>query len=291
MRTPPPSAPAGWYDDPDDATRRRYWDGAAWTDRTEARTAEGAHPTAVLDDHPTEVLAGPASAVPDDQPTEVFAEPPAQAPPAGTAHPEPDAGAGESRTRWWLVAAAVIAAVLLVGGITTAALLTAGSDGSAGSAAGVDAADEGAGSDADGSDAAGGADAGTEPGAGEPEPEAAPAEPAEPVDPVAFAREAERRLDRMERDIDALEKDIEDARFARLVTETVRLAVRLDELRAIGTPDELAGVWESDLDAIGAEIDRLAEAVIAGDGDAAEDAADGIDDAIGDARSRVETLG
>ncbi len=25
------SVPAGWYPDPSDATRRRYWDGAAWT--------------------------------------------------------------------------------------------------------------------------------------------------------------------------------------------------------------------------------------------------------------------
>ena len=28
---PPPAAPAGWYADPRDAGRLRYWDGAAWT--------------------------------------------------------------------------------------------------------------------------------------------------------------------------------------------------------------------------------------------------------------------
>jgi uncharacterized protein len=28
----PPSAPAGWYSDPDGSGRRRYWDGERWTD-------------------------------------------------------------------------------------------------------------------------------------------------------------------------------------------------------------------------------------------------------------------
>ncbi len=26
------TAPAGWYDDPDDAGQQRYWDGSAWTE-------------------------------------------------------------------------------------------------------------------------------------------------------------------------------------------------------------------------------------------------------------------
>jgi len=32
--TPPPSAPAGWYDDAAMLGLKRYWDGAAWTERT-----------------------------------------------------------------------------------------------------------------------------------------------------------------------------------------------------------------------------------------------------------------
>lgn len=31
----PPAQPAGWYDDPWDGRRRRYWDGAAWTGYTD----------------------------------------------------------------------------------------------------------------------------------------------------------------------------------------------------------------------------------------------------------------
>lgn len=31
--------PAGWYPDPQDSTRQRYWDGTAWTEHT----AEGSH--------------------------------------------------------------------------------------------------------------------------------------------------------------------------------------------------------------------------------------------------------
>lgn len=30
MTTPPPSAPAGWYPDPDGGELRRYWDGSDW---------------------------------------------------------------------------------------------------------------------------------------------------------------------------------------------------------------------------------------------------------------------
>ena len=40
MSTPQP----GWYPDPDDETRARYWDGQGWTDRTRERSATGAEP-------------------------------------------------------------------------------------------------------------------------------------------------------------------------------------------------------------------------------------------------------
>jgi uncharacterized protein YbjQ (UPF0145 family) len=34
--------PAGWYSDPHDPTRLRWWDGAAWTDQTQASITEQA---------------------------------------------------------------------------------------------------------------------------------------------------------------------------------------------------------------------------------------------------------
>ncbi len=44
-----PSAPAGWYTDPSDDTRRRFWDGEKWTQETAPRfappTPETAQPT------------------------------------------------------------------------------------------------------------------------------------------------------------------------------------------------------------------------------------------------------
>jgi uncharacterized RDD family membrane protein YckC len=35
-KTSPVSFPAGWYDDPEDPTQQRYWDGSAWTDQRRA---------------------------------------------------------------------------------------------------------------------------------------------------------------------------------------------------------------------------------------------------------------
>lgn len=35
-KTLPVSSPAGWYDDPEDPTQQRYWDGSVWTDQRRA---------------------------------------------------------------------------------------------------------------------------------------------------------------------------------------------------------------------------------------------------------------
>lgn len=48
-----PNVPADWYDDPTDATRLRYWDGAAWTDHYAPKP--GAAPAAA----PAPVAPGP----------------------------------------------------------------------------------------------------------------------------------------------------------------------------------------------------------------------------------------
>ncbi len=38
LTAPPPAVtPPGWYVDPDDGTRDRYWDGAHWTDQVSSR--------------------------------------------------------------------------------------------------------------------------------------------------------------------------------------------------------------------------------------------------------------
>ncbi|TDW19099.1 putative RDD family membrane protein YckC [Kribbella kalugense] len=36
-KTLPVSSPAGWYDDPEDPTQQRYWDGSVWTDQRRAQ--------------------------------------------------------------------------------------------------------------------------------------------------------------------------------------------------------------------------------------------------------------
>ena len=44
MKPPPPpssAVPAGWYDDPADGTRRRYWDGAEWTNQIAPKEPPG----------------------------------------------------------------------------------------------------------------------------------------------------------------------------------------------------------------------------------------------------------
>ncbi len=44
--TPGTTPDPGWYPDPDDASRARYWDGQAWTDRTRALETGAAQPDA-----------------------------------------------------------------------------------------------------------------------------------------------------------------------------------------------------------------------------------------------------
>jgi uncharacterized protein len=51
--TPPPTAPAGWFPDPDGSGRRRYWDGSRWTDAT----ADGAPAPATGGDDATRMWA------------------------------------------------------------------------------------------------------------------------------------------------------------------------------------------------------------------------------------------
>ena len=38
VQTVRPALVPGWYDDPDDPTRLRYWDGAAWTSKVADKT-------------------------------------------------------------------------------------------------------------------------------------------------------------------------------------------------------------------------------------------------------------
>gem|GEM_PF-1182054 len=70
MSDGPNSTPAAWYDDPDDPTQLRYWDGQAWTDHRSPKVADATPADAAA----TEVLPV-ADATPADAP-------PAEAPPA-----------------------------------------------------------------------------------------------------------------------------------------------------------------------------------------------------------------
>src|SRR5579862_7114740 len=40
------ATPAGWYSDPDDSTRLRWWDGSRWTDHTQPGSSQPAPSTA-----------------------------------------------------------------------------------------------------------------------------------------------------------------------------------------------------------------------------------------------------
>ena len=75
---------AGWYDDPEDATRLRYWDGAAWTDAFQPRPATPPPP-------PPAGMAPPGSPPPGPAPG------PAAGPAAGPA-PGP---AGDAAPAGW----------------------------------------------------------------------------------------------------------------------------------------------------------------------------------------------
>jgi len=61
--------PAGWYPDPDDPARARYWDGRAWTDYTGPRDASGQPRTPPPDGSPPEdaVAQGGTPTVPPPQ--------------------------------------------------------------------------------------------------------------------------------------------------------------------------------------------------------------------------------
>lgn len=61
----PPASPAGWYDDTDDATVKRYWDGAAWTSHTapHASAPSAGAPEAVGKKKPKWWLIGGAAVV------------------------------------------------------------------------------------------------------------------------------------------------------------------------------------------------------------------------------------
>ncbi len=91
-QTSQPAGAAGWYPDPDPSGpgRLRWWDGTAWTDRTQ--------------------MPGPA---------------PAGGPAATQAPPPPPPAKGGHRARWWLIGGAA-AVVLLVVVVTAGVLLTRG---------------------------------------------------------------------------------------------------------------------------------------------------------------------
>lgn len=94
--------PAGWYPDPDDAARLRYWDGGAWTEQRMDAAPPPPEP---------EAPGGPART-----------SPPATHPAGTGGVPAPGMHAGSSRR--WLVVVAI--AVLVLAGVTLAKVVGGG---------------------------------------------------------------------------------------------------------------------------------------------------------------------
>lgn len=81
-----PNVPADWYEDPEDATQFRYWDGAQWTDHrapryTDAVATPAAEPVARVAEPIVPVVPEPAAATP------VYGAPPAYGAPPVPAAP------------------------------------------------------------------------------------------------------------------------------------------------------------------------------------------------------------
>jgi uncharacterized RDD family membrane protein YckC len=53
--------PSGWYDDPNDPTQVRYWDGVVWTDRTSPKLNPNVERSSIGSSSPTETGTGDAS--------------------------------------------------------------------------------------------------------------------------------------------------------------------------------------------------------------------------------------
>ncbi len=101
----PQLPPPGWYRDPADAERRRYWDGAAWTQRVQVPVAQ---PPAVEPVQPVSAPIAPAEAPAAVAPAPSFAAEPA-APASWSAGP----AAVSSSKKPMVVAGAVVGALAL----------------------------------------------------------------------------------------------------------------------------------------------------------------------------------
>jgi hypothetical protein len=106
-------APPGWYTDPGNPARQRWFDGSRWTDRVQATPA-------------------PAPVVPAPPPVVVPPPPPAPPAPAPTPEVVEPAPVPKRRARlWWAVGALGVVGVVVVGVVVTLVVRATSDDGGA----------------------------------------------------------------------------------------------------------------------------------------------------------------
>lgn len=220
-----PTPAPNWYPDPHDATKLRYWDGAAWTDHVAP-----AAPTAAVGSTPPAAGASAAE-------TQVYA-----AAPAGPA-------TSATTRRNLLIAGAVVIGVLVVGSIG-AAIGAAGRDPEpVATIAPLTPTPTPT----------------PEPTTPSPTPTPTAAPTPTPADPARFRGSANSHLDDMQKDLDDMVVTLDEGGFFRLLSNSVELSFNLGQLQSIDAPDSVAAAYADSLTRLEASIDALSDPIAQSD--------------------------